>query len=136
MSVFKLKQFSILFIMTIGFVQCKELPVQKIDQVQNTKISKLREKLSDSEGKDVMVIAHRGDWRNALENSVQAIQRAADMGVDIVEIDVRLTKDSIPVLMHDSTIDRTTTGKGKVGDWTLEELKNLYLKNYLASQNG
>jgi glycerophosphoryl diester phosphodiesterase len=51
------------------------------------------------------------------------------MGVDMVEIDVRLTKDSIPVLMHDKTIDRTTTGKGNVADWTLEELKSLYIKN-------
>lgn len=77
----------------------------------------------------VLVIAHRGDWRNAPENSLQAIQNCIEMGVDMVEIDVRLTKDSIPVLMHDSTIDRTTTGKGKVADWTLEGLKTLYLKN-------
>lgn len=77
----------------------------------------------------VLVIAHRGDWRNAPENSIQAIQNCIDMGVDMVEIDVRLTKDSIPVLMHDNTLDRTTTGKGKVNEWTLQELKTLYLRN-------
>lgn len=78
---------------------------------------------------NILVIAHRGDWRNAPENSLQAIQNCIDMGVDMVEIDIRLTKDSIPILMHDKTINRTTTGKGKVSDWTLQELKTLYLRN-------
>lgn len=77
----------------------------------------------------VLVASHRGDWRNAPENSVQAIKNCIKMGVDIVEIDVRLTKDSVPVLMHDATIDRTTTGKGKVSDWTLDSLKTLFLKS-------
>lgn len=77
----------------------------------------------------VLVIAHRGDWRHAPENSLQALQNCITMGVDMVEIDVRLTKDSIPILMHDSTLNRTTTGKGNVSDWTLQELKTLYLKN-------
>ena len=77
----------------------------------------------------VLVIAHRGDWRHAPENSLQAIKNCISMGVDMVEIDVRLTKDSIPILMHDNTLNRTTTGKGNVSDWTLQELKTLYLRN-------
>ena len=77
----------------------------------------------------ILVASHRGDWRNAPENSVQAIKNCIKMGVDIVEIDVRLTKDSVPVLMHDATIDRTTTGKGNVSDWTLDSLKTLFLKS-------
>lgn len=60
----------------------------------------------------VMVVSHRGDWRHAPENSLWSIKCAADAGADVVEIDVSLTKDSILVLMHDKTIDRTTTGKG------------------------
>jgi len=62
------------------------------------------------------------------KNSLQAIQNCIDMGVDIVEVDVRKTKDGKLVLMHDKKIDRTTTGKGRVSDWTLDSLKTLYLK--------
>ncbi|MDO5615806.1 MAG: glycerophosphodiester phosphodiesterase family protein [Cruoricaptor ignavus] len=77
----------------------------------------------------VMVVAHRGDWRNAPENSVWAIKKAIEMGVDMAEIDLAITKDSILILMHDKTIDRTTTGKGKPEDFTFAELQQLYLKD-------
>lgn len=77
----------------------------------------------------VMVVAHRGDWRNAPENSIPSIQNCIDMGVDMVEIDVRLTKDSIPILLHDKTLDRTTTGYGPVNNFTLGEIKQLFLKD-------
>lgn len=50
------------------------------------------------------------------------------MGVDIIELDVQMSKDSILVIMHDRTIDRTTSGKGKVSDYTLEELKKFTLR--------
>jgi len=75
----------------------------------------------------VLVVAHRGDWRNAPENSIQAIQRSIQIGADIVEIDVQKTKDGHLVLMHDKTIDRTTSGKGKVEDYTLAELQKFTL---------
>ncbi|MEO1448043.1 MAG: glycerophosphodiester phosphodiesterase family protein [Bacteroidota bacterium] len=77
----------------------------------------------------VMVVAHRGDWRNAPENSLQAVQNCIEMGIEIVEIDIRMTKDSQLVVIHDKTLDRTTTGKGKVSNHTLAEIKALNLKN-------
>lgn len=77
----------------------------------------------------IIVIAHRGDWRHAPENSLQAIQNCIDMGIDMVEIDVRMTKDSVLVLMHDETIDRTTTGKGRLIEWSYDSLQMLYLRN-------
>lgn len=77
----------------------------------------------------VMVVAHRGDWRNAPENSIWAIKKAVEMGVDMAEIDLALTKDSVLVLMHDRTIDRTTTGKGKPADYTLAEIREFYLRD-------
>lgn len=77
----------------------------------------------------VLVAAHRGDWRNAPENSLQAFDNAAKMGVDIVELDLALTKDSIVVIMHDNTIDRTTNGTGNPSKYTLAELKKFYLKS-------
>ena len=61
--------------------------------------------------KSILVVSHRADWRNAPENSLQAIQNCIDMGVDMVEIDLKRTKDGHLILMHDKTIDRTTTGK-------------------------
>ena len=77
----------------------------------------------------ILVVSHRGDWRNSPENSLQAIENCIEMGVDVVEIDIHKTKDGELVLMHDHTIDRTTTGKGKVSDWTLDSLRTLTLKN-------
>lgn len=88
--------------------------------------------LKNSKNKEILVVAHRGDWRNAPENSLQAIQNCIDMGVDMVEIDVRETKDGHLVLMHDKTIDRTTNGKGFVKDWTLDSLRTLQLKDGLG----
>lgn len=95
-------------------------------------ISNLHKLLLDSESQEILVVAHRGDWRNAPENSLQAIQNCIDMKVDIVEIDVRKSKDNQLVILHDSSLDRTTTGKGLVSEWTLDSLKTLYLKNGLG----
>ena len=79
--------------------------------------------------KEIFVVSHRGDWRNAPENSLQAIQNCIDMGVDMVEIDLKETKDGYLILMHDKTLNRTTTGKGNPEDYTLAELKKMFLKN-------
>lgn len=93
------------------------------------RVSELRRQLFDANNDSIMVIAHRGDWRNAPENSIAAIKRAIEMGVDIVEIDLHKTKDGELILMHDKTIDRTTNGKGRVADFTLDSLKTFVLKN-------
>lgn len=78
---------------------------------------------------NILVVSHRADWRNAPENSLQAIQNCIEMGVDMIEIDLKKTKDGQLILMHDKTIDRTTTGKGKPEDYTLEELGKFNLRN-------
>lgn len=82
-----------------------------------------------SSSKSILVVAHRADWRNAPENSLQAIQNCIDMGVDMIEIDLKKTKDGHLVLMHDKTINRTMTGKGHPEDYTLQELREFYLKS-------
>lgn len=76
----------------------------------------------------VLVAAHRGDWRNAPENSIHALQLCIQMGVDIMETDVRKTKDGVLILMHDDKIDRTTSGRGLVKELTWDYLKNLTLR--------
>ena len=85
--------------------------------------------LNDADSKKVLVVAHRGDWRNAPENSLQAFKNCIEMGVDMIEIDLKKTKDNQLILMHDNTIDRTTNGKGKASDYTLEEIRKFYLKD-------
>ncbi|MFI3280373.1 MAG: glycerophosphodiester phosphodiesterase family protein [Rikenellaceae bacterium] len=77
----------------------------------------------------VLVISHRGDWRNYPENSIKAIESVIDMKVDIVEIDVQLTQDSVLVLCHDTTIDRTTTGTGKVSEVTFDYIRSCTLRS-------
>lgn len=89
---------------------------------------KILAELHDPSSDNVLVISHRGDWRNYPENSIPAIESVIEMGVDIVEIDLKLTKDSVLVLCHDKTIDRTMSGKGLVSDFTLDSLKTFVLK--------
>lgn len=84
--------------------------------------------MHDPSSKYVVVACHRGDWRNYPENSIPAIESIIRMGVDIMELDLKLTKDSVLVLSHDRTIDRCTSGKGNVSDYTLEELKQFKLR--------
>lgn len=76
----------------------------------------------------VLVAVHRGDWRDNPENSLEAIESAIRMGADIVEIDLALTKDSVLVVCHDRTLDRTATGSGLVSDHTLAEIKQMRLR--------
>ena len=89
----------------------------------------LRERLLGGDTTAVFVVAHRGDWRYAPENSIAAIEHSIAVGVDVVELNLQLTRDSILIIMHDATLDRTTTGKGKVADWTLDSIRTLKLKN-------
>lgn len=71
------------------------------------------------------VIGHRGAAGHAPENTLAGIKRAAALGATWVELDVALTKDGEPVLLHDETVDRTTDAKGKLADLTLAEIRSL-----------
>lgn len=93
------------------------------------RVSQIRKKLLNCDEKTVMVASHRGDWRNFPENSLEAIESAIKMGVDIVEIDLQRTKDGELILMHDATLDRTSTGTGMIADTTLAYIKTLKLRN-------
>lgn len=71
------------------------------------------------------IIGHRGYSAKYPENTLMAFQAAMDAGADMIEFDVLLSKDMIPVIIHDETLNRTTNGKGKVSDFSLNELKKL-----------
>ncbi len=73
----------------------------------------------------LLVAGHRGYSAQYPENTLLSIQKGMELGVDMIEIDIALSKDGVPVLCHDDTLDRTTNGSGYVSDFTLEELKTL-----------
>ena len=73
--------------------------------------------------------AHRGAQVAAPENTLEAITQAGLLGYGFVEIDVRKTKDGEYILMHDSTVDRTTTGSGEVRNLTLEEIQSFDIED-------
>lgn len=71
------------------------------------------------------IIGHRGCAGYAPENTIEAIHTAADLGIDWVELDVKLTKDQVPIIFHDDTLERTTNISGNVADKTLSEIQEL-----------
>jgi glycerophosphoryl diester phosphodiesterase len=72
-----------------------------------------------------LVIAHRGDSARRPENTLASFASALEIGAEIVEFDVHLTRDGEVVVIHDPTVDRTTDGTGRVADLTLAELRRL-----------
>lgn len=81
--------------------------------------------VSKQEQQKMVNIAHRGASGHAPENTMEAFQKGVEMKADYIEIDVQVTKDGELVVIHDTTVDRTTNGTGKVGDLTLEEIRQL-----------
>ena len=79
-----------------------------------------------------LVIAHRGDLSSAPENTLPAFQRALSTGADGLELDVRLTRDDQLVVFHDSNVDRTSNGQGRVRAHTLEEMRSLDVGSWFS----
>lgn len=87
----------------------------------------IRKKFLDPDSKVVLVASHRAVHHELPENSLPAVREAIRLGVDIIEIDVKVSKDGIPFLMHDGKVDRTTTGKGDPEEMTFSQLQELRL---------
>lgn len=94
-----------------------------------SRASRIVGELHNPASKNVLVASHRGDWRNWPENSLPAIESVIAMGVDIMELDLKLTRDSVLVLCHDRTLNRTTSGKGRVSDLTYDSIRRCVLKS-------
>ena len=77
----------------------------------------------------ILNIAHRGYSGKFDENTMIAFRKAIEYGADGIETDVQLSKDGVPVIIHDETLDRTTNGHGFVKDYTLSELKKFRTKS-------
>lgn len=82
----------------------------------------------------IEIIAHRGASQYAPENTLPSFQLAYELGADGVETDIHLTKDNIPVLIHDATLNRTTNYTGYVKDLTFHQLKNLDAGSWFAKK--
>jgi glycerophosphoryl diester phosphodiesterase len=80
------------------------------------------------------LIAHRGASGHAPENTLVAVRRAMEMRAEMVEVDILLSKDGIPLLLHDPSLDRTTNGSGVVSDYTVDELKLLDAGSWFGDQ--
>ena len=89
---------------------------------------KILAEINNPNSEYVVVISHRGDWRNYPENSIPAIESIIRMGVDMMELDVKMTKDSVLDLMHYKNIKRITTGKGLVSHITYDSLMTFNMK--------
>ena len=70
----------------------------------------------------ILKIGHRGAKGYAPENTLASFEKALELGVDMIELDVQNSKDFIPMVIHDKTIDRTTTGIGLVNDFSAMDL--------------
>lgn len=81
-----------------------------------------------------LVIGHRGFSRIAPENTLSAFEAATKLGVDMIELDVTLSKDGKLIVIHDDDLDRTTNGKGPVVNHTLEELKLMDAGSWLNNE--
>ncbi len=78
------------------------------------------------------IIGHRGACGYAPENTIESVQTAADMDVEWVELDVKLTKDDIPIIFHDDTLERTTNGSGLVAETLYEDIQQLEAGSWYA----
>ena len=120
---FNLIKLGLIVIFGILLYSCKSNTIVKND-TSNAAVEKIVGLSKDN----ILVCAHRSFHTNAPENSLQSIKNAILAKIDIIEIDVRTTKDSVLVLMHDKDIDRITTGKGLVKNYTFSELQQFNLK--------
>ncbi len=82
------------------------------------------------------VFAHRGLSASYPENTILAFGKALDAGCEGIELDVQLTRDGELVIIHDESIDRTTDGKGKVRDFSFEELRRFDASGRFAGSHG
>ncbi len=117
----------------LSFASCCNGPAQYANRAEA-----IAAQIHNPDSRYVVVTCHRGDWRNFPENSIPAIESIIRMGADIMELDLKMTSDSVLILSHDATVTRCTNfssvyksepGKSaRVKDLTLAEIKGLSLK--------
>lgn len=92
--------------------------------------------LYSDDGDSFVIIGHRGASAYHPENTMSAFKAAHEMGAEMIELDLTLSKDGIPVVIHDETLDRTTSGNGLVSDYTYRELKELDAGSWFSENHA
>ena len=105
---------------------CAQAPIPHAVRIGS--IEELQAYFTYDHGRDLIVSGHRGGMMPGYpENCIESCEKTLSMMPTFFEVDFSFTRDSVMVLMHDLTIDRTTTGKGRVADYTYEELQQFCL---------
>jgi len=91
-------------------------------------------KLYNDNGDGFIVIAHRGASAYAPENTMAAFEKAVEMEAEMIELDVLLSKDGVPVVFHDAKLNKKSDGKGLLSDYTLTELKRLDVGSWFSEE--
>ena len=105
---------------------CAQAPIPHAVRIGS--IEELQAYFTSDPGRDIIVSGHRGGMMPGYpENCIESCEKTLSMMPTFFEVDFSFTRDSVMVLMHDLTIDRTTTGKGRVADYTYEELQQFCL---------
>jgi glycerophosphoryl diester phosphodiesterase len=135
---FKIMKKTILVFLIIFCFSCKNEKHKQDETIQVEKIrpSVLLETLKYTPGNKPMISVHRGGkgLKYYPENCLETLKYINDSIKAIFEVDVALTKDSILVLMHDNTLDRTTTGEGNISNFTFKELQTFNLEDDFGNQ--
>ena len=100
----------------------KNFSQEKFNEFKNNRIDYVE---LNSTKSDIKIVAHRGGKVERPENTISAYKRAVESGADILEIDVRISKDGQLFILHDKTLDRTTNGTGVAANYTMNELQKL-----------
>lgn len=121
----KLQRILLALLIVVAWASCSRKDVD----FKQSNLTQILEYFHDTSSSEVLVVAHRASNAQYPENSLAAIQYSINTGVDVVELDIRTTRDGKLVLMHDETVDRTTSGEGKVRELTYKELEVLSLES-------
>lgn len=119
------------FLLICAFLTaCSSHVSEKSFHVSFDSVGELRDYLAWKEDRVALIAAHRGGPEPGYpENCIATFENALRYAPCLIECDVRMSRDSVLVIMHDESLDRTTTGTGNVADYTLTELKELKLKD-------
>lgn len=117
-------------LLAMMFVSSAAAQVKKLHTFSMTSTQQLKEFFKYTPDRVPLICGHRGGAQELYpENSIAGLEYVLSKIPAFFEVDPRLTKDSVAVILHDATLDRTTTGKGKLSDYTWEQVKQLKLKD-------
>ncbi len=109
------------------------VPLADCAAMEQTPHASLAARLTDPRP---LVVAHRGCWRSPAENALAGLRACIDLGIDMVEIDLRRTQDGVIVLLHDATLDRTTSLTGPLAQTPYATLAKARLKRGLGGPDA